>query len=403
MRESDLLALVGTIHEVPFAEHGWATVASKLEELYSGCALSLVVPLEAGSSVADAVRTNVATEQISLEWHAPSVTPEFTELFVQHFRVAPANPYLEPRAFAPSPASVHLSSELAHPRDVTRSAMYNEWMKPQGLSSAVGLVAYLEENGRPDMPALHLFRRVGRREFIASERRTLSLLVPHIRQAIHSRWRVAALEAERTAFADVLDRLTIGVILLDSRGRMCGANQAAEAILRSGHGINYVDSRLAADKPQTTRQLQHLVREAGSTARGMGTGGGGSILLPRQNAPSLAVIVAPLRAAGAELREASPAVIVFLTNPALDPPTVEEVLRSLHDLTPREAQLARGLADGWSLNDAARHLGTTISTERKRLSAIFQKTRTDRQATLVKLVLTHAMHVRMITRGSTIT
>jgi DNA-binding CsgD family transcriptional regulator len=57
-------------------------------------------------------------------------------------------------------------------------------------------------------------------------------------------------------------------------------------------------------------------------------------------------------------------------------------------LTPAEAALARLLAQGHSLTEAAAHLCVTRETTRSRLKNIFEKTQTHRQAELVRLLVT---------------
>ena len=59
-----------------------------------------------------------------------------------------------------------------------------------------------------------------------------------------------------------------------------------------------------------------------------------------------------------------------------------------------EARLARLLADGLSLEQAAEMQGTKISTARSRLKHIFTKTGTNRQASLVRLILTGPAQIR---------
>ena len=61
------------------------------------------------------------------------------------------------------------------------------------------------------------------------------------------------------------------------------------------------------------------------------------------------------------------------------------MLVQLFGLTPAEALLASELARGFSLDEAARHLGISRNTARVHLQAIFTKTRTTRQAELLQL------------------
>ncbi len=60
----------------------------------------------------------------------------------------------------------------------------------------------------------------------------------------------------------------------------------------------------------------------------------------------------------------------------------------LYGLTPAEARLVRGLADGRRLDQLAEAFGISKETARTQLRHIYAKTGTNRQAELVCLVLT---------------
>ncbi|MEO6946644.1 MAG: helix-turn-helix transcriptional regulator [Nitrobacter sp.] len=61
-------------------------------------------------------------------------------------------------------------------------------------------------------------------------------------------------------------------------------------------------------------------------------------------------------------------------------------IRSLFDLTSREADITASLAAGMSLKDAARNAHIQFSTARSHLERIFQKTGTNQQSQLVALL-----------------
>jgi DNA-binding CsgD family transcriptional regulator len=65
----------------------------------------------------------------------------------------------------------------------------------------------------------------------------------------------------------------------------------------------------------------------------------------------------------------------------------EIVLGSRFRLTPAEARIAIGIARGEALSHIANRHGITVQTARKQLKSVFSKTRTNRQAQLVVLLL----------------
>ena len=58
----------------------------------------------------------------------------------------------------------------------------------------------------------------------------------------------------------------------------------------------------------------------------------------------------------------------------------------LFDLTPRETEVASALLEGHSINSMSEALGMSRNTARNHLQALFQKTRTNRQADLLRML-----------------
>jgi DNA-binding CsgD family transcriptional regulator len=78
----------------------------------------------------------------------------------------------------------------------------------------------------------------------------------------------------------------------------------------------------------------------------------------------------------------------FLSNdPEQSPAIAIESLQLLFGLSRAQAAVCRELVSGNSAAEIAKVLDLSPSTVRRHLEAIFEKTRTSRQATLVKLVL----------------
>jgi len=80
--------------------------------------------------------------------------------------------------------------------------------------------------------------------------------------------------------------------------------------------------------------------------------------------------------------------VVFIADPDRPVGIHPEVLARLYDLTPAEAILAEGLANGRDLNNLSGELGVSRNTLRSQLQSVFSKTHTNRQAELVKMILT---------------
>ena len=81
-------------------------------------------------------------------------------------------------------------------------------------------------------------------------------------------------------------------------------------------------------------------------------------------------------------------VALFVTDPERQAKPSRTVLQKLFQLTGSEAKIVQGLAEGKSLEEIAPEAGITISSARTYLKQVFAKTGTNRQADLVRMVLT---------------
>ena len=100
---------------------------------------------------------------------------------------------------------------------------------------------------------------------------------------------------------------------------------------------------------------------------------------------SMVVHLIPVRRSAHDIFTGSYALLV-LTPVAAAPAPPVELMRSLFDLTPSEARVARGLAVGETLEEIASAGGVAISTVRSQLRQVLEKTGCARQAEVVSLL-----------------
>jgi DNA-binding NarL/FixJ family response regulator len=177
-----------------------------------------------------------------------------------------------------------------------------------------------------------------------------------------------------------LDRLPVGVIVVDAAGHALFMNRRGAAMLAAEDGLILGTGRLCRAVSQAeTAALHGAITEtlAGGQTSAL------SITRPSLKRP-LSVLISPLPK---HLPESGPNAALYISDPDDLPLVPPEQLARLLDLTPSEARIARSLALGLSLDDAAAASEVTVSTARTYLKQVFMKTGTARQAELVKLVL----------------
>jgi DNA-binding CsgD family transcriptional regulator/PAS domain-containing protein len=231
-------------------------------------------------------------------------------------------------------------------------------------------------------------RRAG--NFTLAERRFVEYLVPHFDVAMRTHAALDATRMERAIYADAMDHLTLATVILDASGHVIHTNALAREILQRQDGIALSNDTLALTHPADAQRLRDAIARAIAVGRAAKPG---IVEVLRARRPSGAghygMMIRP--AAGSvevDAQAVSPAVAVFISveEGTQTPPPVETI-RKLFELTHKEAQLALCLANGRSLQEAARDLGITLNTARAHLRSTFSKTGIDRQARLVRAIL----------------
>lgn len=164
-------------------------------------------------------------------------------------------------------------------------------------------------------------------------------------------------------------------ILLDIRLSVVHVSPAAQRLLGWAAPVLTVQQRslhTPGDQPALNRALARAVRGSRTAAS-----------LPRADGPALTLRAERLSASGMEW------VLVTLRDPALETPDTD-LLQDLFDLTPTEALVAAGLAQGQTGAELALAMGVQINTVQSHIKRVLVKSGTRRQSQLVSLILRSA-------------
>lgn len=164
-------------------------------------------------------------------------------------------------------------------------------------------------------------------------------------------------------------------LLLDAQLAVVRLSPAARALLASQPTVLTLKrQRLCA--PDAAAALNHALASA---ARGTRT----AVALRRAARLPLTLRAEPLPEAGCS------GVLVTLRDPELDTPD-PTLLQALFGLTPTEALVAAGLAQGLDSRELARAMGVQANTIQSHVKRVLLKSGTRRQSQLVSLVLRSA-------------
>jgi DNA-binding CsgD family transcriptional regulator len=265
------------------------------------------------------------------------------------------------------------------------TALYNEWMKPQDFIYSLGCNLLQD---RQLLTKFYLYR--GRRAgpFSPQDISRCQQLCAHMMRATRLARRLALQETRLDQYRHLLDRLDMGVVLLDGQGRVTQANAFAQALFRQCDGLHTRGKVLQAGHRDDQRQLNLAIADALELCDGR------TLAPPRATSVRRADGKRPLTVLPMPLPRSDnpflidPAVVALLiTDPEHEPMLPADWLRSRYGLTATEARLVQQLSRGGNLRHVAEQAGLTYETARWYLKGIFQKTGTSRQAALLHLVL----------------
>jgi DNA-binding CsgD family transcriptional regulator len=362
-----ILELVERLYEAAADAQGWPGFLDALADAVGGIAPGVYL-------------TDLRTDA-NLFHAASGLAPEWGNAYETHFKRCDPR---RPRIRALAKGSVFCGNALLPDADLVRSEFYNDFLRPQGYFHILGAVVLK----RPDvMGVVRVIRPRTARPFSARERALLGALVPHLSRALRLHEQLTVAELRRAEAAELLDRLPVGVLLLDAAGRLVSANHVAEQLLRSGDGLRGGSHGIRACLPAETAQLQRLIAQAvGHTPPDEWSDGIMNLTRPPPRRP-LHLLVAPLR--GGSLRRAActAAAVVFVTDPERPAATSPEHLRRWLGLTPAEGALVTELLGGRRVEEAAVALHISTHTARTQLKRVLAKTGTGRQPDLLRLAL----------------
>lgn len=285
------------------------------------------------------------------------------------------------------PEGVPTTGDLLYPEDeLPKTEWYGDWLRPQGYFHV--LTGHLLKQDNLAV-RLSVFRQERQAGFGPDELAGYARLMPHLRRACKIHRRFAEIQAVQGAGDEALNRLPMGVVLLDGQGRVVFLNRAAESIARCADGFRVgLSGCCSASGEAQTRALRSLIAQAcpgpacGKPRRG------GAMALARQGSPRpLVAVAAPLPGEALPFISPAPGAVLFLCDPDRQAKPDDGLLSRLYGLTRAEARLASALAGGCSVNDYAEAQGVSLNTVRTQLKQILAKTGVRRQPELVRLLL----------------
>lgn len=225
--------------------------------------------------------------------------------------------------------------------------------------------------------------------FTPDEVRTLQSLRPLFIRSLRTQLRVAHCEGLLTDLRAALDRLPIGVIIIDRRQRVRFASQTACRLLSPADGLAIKQQELRAEHYGPDRRLQSAITQALTATNGELRTSDDTLTVKRHSrGRDFEVLVSPLRGHAHGPCPSAPAALVLIRDPDQGTTIPWELVQQLYGLSPAESKLTVALANDTTLKEYARRADISVETARSQLKAAMSKTGTHRQVELIRLLLT---------------
>jgi DNA-binding CsgD family transcriptional regulator len=366
-QESALSQLIGDIYDAALAPALWPRV------LEQSCSF-------VGGYAANILWHDVATEQAAV-FYRFNVDPYYHDLYIAKY--AAMNPLFPASAFL-APGLIYSIGDIVPMAEFVETVFYKEWVAPQEIADALG--TNLERTMTSS--ALFVVMRDVRRGLVDEEmRRRMLLIVPHVRRAAAIGQLIGEHAAKMDALADTIGKVAAGVFMVDADGRIGYANSAGQAMLDQGHVVRARQATLAAVDPDAERELRDAIAAAGRGDAAVGIRG---VAVPLGGAQQERWLAHVLSLTSGTRRQAagsySVAAAVFVRKITLALPSPLELLAKVYRLTASELRVLHAVVEVGGVPETARTLGISQATAKTHLQHVFQKTGTNRQSELVKLV-----------------
>ena len=210
-------------------------------------------------------------------------------------------------------------------------------------------------------------------------------LQPHLHNAHAIRQRLSRLEARILTLHGVLDRLRVGVAVLDMHGCCLFANPAIRQLRAECDGLQLAQNRLRACASADQLQLRALIDLA---VNGSAALDARWLLRAPDGRPGLLLTVSTLREPAGADDDGTARAIVFIQPVMPRACAGNGALKELFGFTDAETALALALFETGDLAKACEHLGKSMATGRVQLRMLMEKTGCHRQSGLFRVLST---------------
>jgi DNA-binding CsgD family transcriptional regulator/PAS domain-containing protein len=361
-------ALIDGFYDASADPERWPAAATLMASFFD--TESTVIQVRAGGISNIALRATTAN-------HDHAAQQAYATYFYRH------DPFVNGWRAIGTPG-IFVGHELVDAETLRKSEIYTDYCRRLGVFHFLG--AALDVSAAATL-MLGIHRPVEREDFTAEHRQRLELVLPHLSRAVLMHRLLAAANLQRRLACEVFGALSVAAIVVDPGYKVVFANQVADRLLKAGDGLLVRQTRLTTRDSRHEQALQQAINRASRISVGDITPPGGALLVRRARKRPLSVLVVPFRRDVWTDGPAGACAIVFANDPDARRPPASATVAALYRLTPAETRLLDALLQGERVAEYADRAGISTNTANTQLKQIFAKTETNRQAELMRQVL----------------
>ena len=370
---SQLEGIVAGLQQAALDEQQWSALSARIDEAAGGDANHLVVGVRRGgsfkflfSSCLIRGEPNPEIERTYIEEYA------FRDERTRRFEAWPNGRLLHNR-------------EVFTPTEQQTSAVYRGFLPRVGSNNQMNV----RLDGLHETSIVWTLTKAAGSDWSSEQIGVVNSLLPHVHHFVNVRQTLAAANAQVESLAGLLDRTRLGVVHLDSRGRVLEVNEPARSLLRAG------DRLIAKSGGQLGARWRRDDAKLGRLLAACCLDGVGGSMTVRPTGESLDAVPVTLQACPVapdltSFDTRGVAAQVLLTEAGSGPVVDPRSLAEAYELTAAESRVAVLLAEGRTVGQIAASTGRKESTVRWHVRNLHSKLGVHRQADLVRLVLSTA-------------
>lgn len=286
--------------------------------------------------------------------------------------------------------NVQTDEDLLPHGELLESVYYKEFLSPMGVARLCSGVIFA---GGPGLPGtvLSVYRGPYDAPFSQRDRHLMQLLMPHLSRALGLMHRLGLARHQEQAMRTTLDRLSVGVFLLNELGTVIFSNSAGKSVLARNDGLNLnAEQRLGAAGTQNFagQRLEDWLSSVFAKSKTEQGNFNDTFQVTRSNCASRYSVQCCALGQGDPLVSAEGAsYVVFVTDPErLELPGIVQ-LQQVLGLTAAEARVATAMVQGGTNRDVANALSISEETVRSHCKSIYSKIHIGDKASLTRVLL----------------